>query len=153
MKTYCKLKENLQLVHSIYFMEAGHHMHLFASELFDDLDTNNTADNKVLLNAHFHNSIEGIANSDFTAQELRNKLSIDFADDPSKYAVDTLYALDYLAIDFRVSENSLMLSDHLVTFLFCHRVTGLLRSSSTKTQWRPTEPCSDSSCVSRESTT
>ena len=40
MKTYCKLKENLQLVHSIYFMEAGHHMHLFASELFDDLDTN-----------------------------------------------------------------------------------------------------------------
>ena len=103
MKTYCKLKENLQLVHSIYFMEAGHHMHAFASELFDDLDGGQTADNKVLLNAHFHNSIEGISRKDFSAQELRNKLSIDFADDPRKYAPDTLYALDYLAIDFRVS--------------------------------------------------
>ena len=78
-------------------------MHVFASELFDDLDAGIAADNRVLLNAHFHNSIEGIAKKDFTAQDIRNKLSVEFADEPRKYQTDTLYGLDYIAIDFRVS--------------------------------------------------
>jgi len=67
MQTYCKLLEHLQLVHNVFFMEAGHHMHAFAVELFDDLDAGIAIDNRVLLNAHFQNSIEGIARKDFSS--------------------------------------------------------------------------------------
>lgn len=78
-------------------------MHAFAVELFDDLDNGTPVDNRVMLNAHFHSSIEGIAKKDFTPQELRNKLSVEFADNPQKYQTNTLHSLDYLAIVFRVS--------------------------------------------------
>lgn len=57
-------------------------MHAFAVELFNDLDAATPVDNRVLLNAHFHNSIEGIAKKHFSPQELRNKLSVEFADNP-----------------------------------------------------------------------
>jgi len=76
-------------------------MHAFAVELFDDLDNGTPVDNRVMLNAHFHSSIEGIAKKDFTPQELRNKLSVEFADNPQKYQTNTLHSLDYLAIVFR----------------------------------------------------
>ena len=56
----------MDLLHSIFFMEAGHHMHQFSVDLFEKLDTGVRVDNLVLLNGHFHECIEGIARRDFT---------------------------------------------------------------------------------------
>ena len=85
IQSYCKLQQHLDLVQSIFFMEAGHHMHSFAVELFDSLDQGLRLDNLVQLNAHFQNSIEGLGKHDFSAQDLQHKLSVEFADNPSKY--------------------------------------------------------------------
>ena len=47
-------------------MEAGHHMHEYAVDLFEKLDRGIKVDNLVLLNGHFHECIEGIAKKTFT---------------------------------------------------------------------------------------
>ena len=78
-------------------------MHEFAVRLFDKLDSGLRVDNHVLLNSHFHECIEGIAAKTFTPAELHQKFSITFADSPQKYHIDAANSLDYIAIDFRVS--------------------------------------------------
>ena len=101
IQSHCKVKEHLDLIHSIFFMEAGHHMHEYAVDLFEKLDRGIKVDNLVLLNGHFHECIEGIAKKTFTQAELHHKFSVEFADKPHKYPCNTIIALDYLAIDFR----------------------------------------------------
>ena len=101
IQTYCKLKQHLDLLHSIFFMEAGHHMHQFSVELFDKLDSGSRVDNLVLLNGHFHECIEGIAKRHFTPADLQHKFSVEFAENPQLYHIDATNSLDYLVIDFR----------------------------------------------------
>ena len=103
IKTHCKLQEHLDLLHKVFFMKAGYHMQQFAVDLFEKLDQGLRVDNLVLLNSHFHESIEDVAKKQFTSQELQRKLSVEFADNPEKYRLDSVNSLDYIAIDFRVS--------------------------------------------------
>ena len=91
----------MDLLHSIFFMEAGHNMHEFAVDLFNKLDSGIKVDNLVVLNGHFHECIEGIGKREFTPAELHHKFSVEFADKPEKYNCDSTNGLDYLAIDFR----------------------------------------------------
>jgi len=49
-------------------MEAGHHMHQFSTEIFKKLDRAERADNLVLLNGHFLESIEGIGNKLYSSK-------------------------------------------------------------------------------------
>jgi len=88
-------------------MEAGHHLHSFAVELFDKLDNGVRFDSLVQLNSHFQESIEDIAKREFSGQELQHKFSVEFADNPQKYHTDATNSLDYLAIVFRVSRKKL----------------------------------------------
>lgn len=57
MNAQCKLKEQLKIMRQIFFMEAGHHMHQYAAELFENLDRGKPVDNQYMLNGHFIDSV------------------------------------------------------------------------------------------------
>lgn len=49
----CKLNEHLKVLREVFFMEAGHHMHQYAVDLFKQLDRGHAVDNLYMLNGHF----------------------------------------------------------------------------------------------------
>jgi hypothetical protein len=90
----CKLQQHLQILRKVFFMEAGHHMHLFTVDMFDKLDRGIKVNNLVLLNGHFLESLEGFAGKGVFGSSSNgidpNRMQVVFKEEPSKFQTDTI---------------------------------------------------------------
>jgi len=63
--------QHLKILRKVFFMEAGHHMHLFTKDIFESLDKGIKVNNVVLLNGQFQEALEGIAEKSKTVDSKR----------------------------------------------------------------------------------
>jgi hypothetical protein len=109
MQAHCQLQDHLHMLRKVFFMESGHHMYLFTSAMFENLDRGQRVNNQVILNGHLHESLEGINKAKRSSSTHGKKpldpqrVQVRFKDEPAKYPLDALHSLDYVSFNFSVS--------------------------------------------------